>query len=313
MKKFLSKFWILILIVIAVSSLLAFSYFMNTDKLSQITNLKAAYINEDKSIRLSWNSIDDVEGYLLYRSNLYDEKYILIDDISENIYTDMNVTESDIYKYKVLGYSKKGLFRKKGPYSVVVAGSDWVAPTGLKAKLESNGGTTLSWDPVEGAEGYKILRSDKYAKGYSSINAKIQNTTCIDTDSKGLIFFYKVMSYKTINGNKYFSPGSSPAYDIEFIEKNGVDLTAPKNVTAVKASEGIEISWESVEGADGYKVFRSEKAGKNYKGIINSTKDLSYKDSSAVEGKTYYYKVLPFVKYGDTRYFGEASKPVKVN
>ena len=62
-------------------------------------------------------------------------------------------------------------------------------------------------------------------------------------------------------------------------------------LSAVSGNGYIEISWEEVEGATSYVVYRSTKSTSGYKAIVTVTDGLSYTDSSAKKGTTYYYKV----------------------
>jgi fibronectin type 3 domain-containing protein len=52
-----------------------------------------------------------------------------------------------------------------------------------------------------------------------------------------------------------------------------------------------ELSWEVVEGAVEYKVYRSTVATKNYEEVA-TTEELTYTDDAASAGKSYYYKVV---------------------
>lgn len=61
----------------------------------------------------------------------------------------------------------------------------------------------------------------------------------------------------------------------------------------------ITIQWDPLEGADGYKVYRSKSYGGAYKQLktINWNEVTSYTDASVMEseGRQYYYKVVPFL------------------
>lgn len=61
----------------------------------------------------------------------------------------------------------------------------------------------------------------------------------------------------------------------------------------------ITIQWDPLEGADGYKVYRSKSYGGAYKQLktINWNEVTSYTDATVMEseGRQYYYKVVPFL------------------
>ena len=66
--------------------------------------------------------------------------------------------------------------------------------------------------------------------------------------------------------------------------------SAPTNVSATVSSSCIEVTWNSVSGADSYNVYRATSASGtySYKGNTSST---YYSDCSVTAGTTYYYKV----------------------
>lgn len=65
----------------------------------------------------------------------------------------------------------------------------------------------------------------------------------------------------------------------------------PSEVQAAQSETGIpRISWEKVEGAEKYQVYRATSKDGTYKRIA-TTKNLYLVNKNAVAGKTYYYKV----------------------
>ena len=72
--------------------------------------------------------------------------------------------------------------------------------------------------------------------------------------------------------------------------------TAPTGVKAKKTKKGIQISWKTVNGADGYIIYRSYKKTKGYKKIteIKKAGTKKYVDKKAKKGKTAYYKIQSY-------------------
>ena len=68
---------------------------------------------------------------------------------------------------------------------------------------------------------------------------------------------------------------------------------APAGITATtSAAKAATISWKPVAGATGYEILRSNKKSSGFKSIKSlGASATSFKDTSVVEGKTYYYKV----------------------
>ena len=65
----------------------------------------------------------------------------------------------------------------------------------------------------------------------------------------------------------------------------------PKIKGAVGETGKPEITWDAVEGATRYVIYRSTSKSKNYK-AIDETESLTFTDTTATKGKTYYYKVV---------------------
>ena len=65
---------------------------------------------------------------------------------------------------------------------------------------------------------------------------------------------------------------------------------------AKSVKKGIQISWKTANGADGYIIYRSYKKKKGYKKIaeIKKAGTKKYLDKKAKKGKTAYYKIKSY-------------------
>ena len=82
----------------------------------------------------------------------------------------------------------------------------------------------------------------------------------------------------------------------------------PKIKGAVGETGKPEITITAVEGATKYVIYRSTSKSKNYK-AIDETESLTFTDTTATKGKTYYYKVVAL--YEDTESAQSAYAKVK--
>lgn len=96
-------------------------------------------------------------------------------------------------------------------------------------------------------------------------------------------------------------------------------LVAPSNANVIQISNSKAIfSWDLVNGATGYEVFRKTNSGNwnSYKTFVNS-KTSSFVDSNLSKGKVYSYKVRAFSQYSTSSFSNEKSvttyKLTKVN
>lgn len=84
-------------------------------------------------------------------------------------------------------------------------------------------------------------------------------------------------------------------YHIELAGKQGAfkaDMPADLQTKAINYKT-VQISWSSVDNADGYMVYR-RTADSGWKKIASRVTDISYKDQKAITGTTYYYTVKAY-------------------
>lgn len=76
-------------------------------------------------------------------------------------------------------------------------------------------------------------------------------------------------------------------------EEQTFDVNPPVLNNISSKQEPITISWSMVSGAKGYNIYRSDDPSGNYV-MIGTSNTTTYKDSTVVKGKKYYYKVTAF-------------------
>lgn len=71
----------------------------------------------------------------------------------------------------------------------------------------------------------------------------------------------------------------------------------------------IKVSWERIEGLDGYKVYRATSKNGKYSLVRTTTSaaTTSYINTGRTTGKTYYYKIRGYKKIGKTTYYTKYS------
>ncbi len=71
-------------------------------------------------------------------------------------------------------------------------------------------------------------------------------------------------------------------------------IEAPTGLFATSGDEVVELNWDGVTGAVGYKVYRSEQSGSGYIEIANVTSGRTFFDTGLTNGTTYYYVVTAY-------------------
>ncbi len=205
---------------------------------------------------------------------------ITLESDTEGMHT---ITARGKSKYTLKGSDSIEVNIIKAPGSL---GSLW-APGSVTA---SDGTFTnmirIAWSAVSDADKYYVYRATNIIGPYS----EIVNTTSITFDDTTVLnyktYYYKVKSFSSSAG---YSTNSSYDNGFRFL------FLAP---TGIWASDGIytnkiNISWNSVIGAEEYYIDRSTTSTGNYTNITN-TISTSYDDYTAPAGTTYYYKVRAY-------------------
>ena len=154
-------------------------------------------------------------------------------------------------------------------------------------KIKSTHEVTITWKKAKNVSGYRILRREKNKSEASwKAIATVSSSRTSYTDSTGLIkksYLYTVQSYTFRNGKKIYSKYNT----------KGLTGTAKLKRPAVKKPQKdvvINLMWDEVPGADGYRIYRRRKSPNgqnweilNFPGCITQTKLLFPKQSMIMQ------------------------------
>ena len=185
---------------------------------------------------------------------------------------------------------------------------------------------TISWNPVAGATSYKVFRSTTsgvYGAGSRLVNLNAPATTFLDSFSNG-----------PVQNPPSLSAGGSLAlntyyYVITAYDANG-ETGFSNEITGfvTGANRQVNLSWNAVAGAAGYRVYRSTVSGGfSATSIVMDTTSLAYTDNGeptlnaptvlATGGTfapgTYFYVVAAVNAAGETIASNERTAVVGLN
>lgn len=166
-----------------------------------VQNIKASAYGKNK-VKLTWNSISGVDGYLIYATKNGKYGYVGMTR-ANNSYIDMNALEQDYNYYWIFSYvtdsSGKMLPGEASKY--VFAKGICAAVTGLKASSVQNG-VKLTWNRVTDAEGY-LIYGIVNGKKYSYVGMAKKGPGFIDYKASEKVYnYYWVFPYYTNNEGK---------------------------------------------------------------------------------------------------------------
>lgn len=150
------------------------------------------------------------------------------------------------------------------------------------------GGVRIKWEPVTSADGYGIWRKGSRSDSWRLIGRTEEACNYLDqTAQSGNSYIYTVRPYYYPAGKTDYTWG--PTYDYTGLSIRY--LSSPVLRSAAASSVGITISWEKVDGARSYYIYR-RTGNQNWVRIQQASYRLdSFVDSTAVAGTTYTYTV----------------------
>ena len=243
----------------------------------------ASSVNGGISIKwLDTNTVD--KKFYIYRKAGNETKWKKIGTSSKTSYTDKNVTNGVTYTYTVRTASGTNLssYDTKGVSTKYIA-----TPSLKKIAIAKNGKITVNWNAVSGAKGYLVYKSVN-GSNWKQV-AKITNPKTLtynDTSAKksGETYTYTVRAYVGSYKSYYVTSGISTMF-----------LTTPtvtaKNEYTVEQGSSVKVSWDSIQGAKAYRVYRKASTDKSWSVIADDVTDKVYYDKTAESGLKYYYTV----------------------
>ena len=252
--------------------------------------------NTTSGINIKWSAVSGVPKYRILRKE-GNGSFTALAKISGTSYTDKTAVEGKTYTYTIRCMNDSGsyigIYDKTGK-SITAESPIYVS---VSRVVIAPNGVVVKWGAVDGINKYRILRKAEGESSFTAI-AKVSDTTTY-TDSNvvnGKTYTYIV---RCLDSSSAYVGG----YDTvgQTLVVSGV-ITAP--VVKVQNGTNVTVSWNSVVGADKYRVLRKEGDG-SFKALAKVT-GTSYVDKTAEKGKTYTYTVRCMTSDGS--YIGSYDK-----
>lgn len=161
-------------------------------------------------IKISWSKVTNAKAYDVYYKTASAKKYTYLGRTPNNTYKKANLNEGVRYYFKIVpcSYANNKCYADD---SYKTANTYTLKKVQLtKVKRHNSSKVKVQWKNIAGESGYQVSCSTKKNKTqivstFNSTNA----TSKVISVKKGKTYYYKVRSFKTVNGNKIYGPWSA--------------------------------------------------------------------------------------------------------
>lgn len=252
----------------------------------------------DGGIKVSWEQIEGASGYALYKC--FDGVWLQIGTVDSTYYIDANVENAKTYSYAVavIMDTSKGILDTSNPLSI-----KYIAPPQSISAMNGSNYSKITWEAVEGAVSYEVYRADADDELNRTLVATLgaESLSYVDRTVKpGKTYIYTIKSNDDDKQSE-FSKGVKNTF-----------LEMPQINSIANVYEGVTFSWNPVEGAEKYHVYRKVYGAKYYTYITTvDANTLSFIDAGGTNGKIMCYTVKAESAYGASAYIGKCITYVK--
>ena len=251
-------------------------------------SVKTDYLISTGKPYIKWAAVAGDSKYEVYRSGSKDGTYTLLGTTTATNYTDNKANAGYIYYYKVKAVNANSI---KSNYSATVAATCHCARPVVKPDyLISTGKPYIKWTAVSGASKYYVYRSGSSNGTYKYVGTTTATNYTDNKANAGYTYYYKVKAVSKV------SSGANSYYSVVI----GATCHCARPSVKITTSNGSpKLTWNAVAGASQYEVYRATSKNGSYTKMF-TTSNLSYTNTSAKAGTTYYYKVKAVSKVKST-------------
>ena len=234
-------------------------------------------------VSISWSAVDWAVGYNIYRSTVDNfSQATLLASTTDTAYVDATALPGTWYYYWIVSVANGGEWMT----SASAAGNRKI---GVPRNVAASDGTsadwiTVTWNAVEGAVSYRILRATtEFVEDAVEVGTSA-GTSWMDLNAaNGVSYNYWVVAV-----------GASFEGDVSASDVGYLRLAAPEGVTASNGgfADRVKIAWNAVAEASHYRVYRSASASGSKTPVSGWQTALNYSDTTAEPGVTYWYFVV---------------------
>lgn len=223
---------------------------------------------------VKWNKVDGAK-YTVYVATSKTGTYKKLGTSTTGQLTHTSALTGKYYYYKVKAVANGKTVNSK------ITSERCILATPVVSKTTYKGKPRLTWKTVKDADRYEVYRATSktgtYTKMFTTTKTSYTNTSA----KVGRTYYYKVKAIFADN-----QKANSKTNTVSQICK----LATPVTKIALTSKGKPKVTWNKVNGAVKYEVYRATSKTGSYTKMFTTTKP-SYINTTAKAGKTYYYKV----------------------
>ncbi len=251
-----------------------------------------------KQLSFAWEKVEGAQGYQIFRYDEESGEYEKYKNVRKTSFT-AKFSYGMTCRFKVRAYKKKNGSKLYGAFSaekeVTVSSFNKKKKLSFHAEIPAKGKKLrFTWQKMQGADGYQILRYEAQKKGYKVVKTVVGG----DKVKARAVKYQRAADYRFRMRAFAYDADGNKVYGAESAEIR--ITTPPEQVSGFEADSleefTIKLTWEAVAGADGYYIYRSEPDEENTIRKIAKVGSgvRSYTDENLDGGARYYYQVSAF-------------------
>lgn len=243
-------------------------------------------VNGVGGVEIQWEATAGADSYVIMRRESGEtewQKLVTRSAASTLLYKDTNVENGKTYEYDV--NSVLGSFVTESLEEGVKV-TYLESPT-ISSVANTDDGIEISWKALENAAYYVVYRKE------AGVDTELKEYATVTTNS-----FLDNVSDVTAGKAYTYSVQAVSDYGESAVSKTGYTITrVPSTVVTdmVTGTDNITVFWQSVEGVDGYHIYRKTELSSWEKVGTSKGEVLVYKDTSVVSDNEYYYAAVPYI------------------
>lgn len=253
---------------------------VNSESAAQVvTALSALGIDADTDPRFVKNGISVLDNLISFKDETTGGFRHIKKDQNGNVYGE-NAMATQQGTYALVAYYR---YKHGMPALYDMSDADWKLGMKAPAKVEvanASNGVKISYSAVDGAERYKIYRKAEGETSWKLFGTTTALSAVDKTVVSGVKYTYTVRGIKGSEQGKYDQTGVSVLY-----------LAQPV-VKAENKISGINVTWNKINGAESYYVYRKANGAKSWTRVATvKAAKLNYADTKVSDGVNYVYTV----------------------